>query len=144
VSALDVLPLPAAKAHINKRATDTRDDDEITEFIAAAVERVERHLGRPLDALTITPSQRLACKVVFAEYWRTQRTKLNVRPLGGAASTAALEADTDPVGAAPLRFKLTELLGAPATSSPTTPAPLGTFDPPSPWPDPALPLRCPQ
>lgn len=143
MSALDVLSLDAAKAHLNIRLTDIRNDGEITEMIAAAVERVERHLygmdpvtKKPLgqlDPATATPSQRLACKVVLAEYWRTQKPAGAVRALG----TVAQEADDDPAGTAPLRYKLVELLGEPSRATPDQAVPVGSFPAASPWPDPA-------
>lgn len=150
MAALDVLPLDVAKRFLNIAPNLTDQDDELSvDFIPPAVERVERHVfgaspdGQPLGHLapdTISASQRLACKVVLGEYWRTQRTVLGGgRPLGAVSGGADL--DSDPAGTAPLRARLTELLGEPSKVTPGTPAPAGMFDPPQPWPDPALPDR---
>lgn len=137
MSALDVLPLAAAKEHINFRAPQDQgqNDAEILEMIPAAAERVERHLGRPPSAGSF--SERLAVKVVFAEYWRTQRGSSTTRGSrgGGGASGAAIEADSGPAGAAPLTSRLTELLGDPVQEAGD--APRGSFPEPQRWPDPA-------
>lgn len=125
MAALDVLPLDEAKRYLNK-SSDT-DDDELTGFIAAAVERVERHVGGSIEPPTA--SQLLAVKVVLGEYWETQRVAA-----AGPTSiyTAAIAVDDDgPTGSAPLRMRLAEILGDPASDSPR-----GSFPDPLPWPDP--------
>lgn len=147
MAALDVLPLDQAKKHVNTELAITTDDAEMTAFIEAAVERVDRHLwteaeretGRSLTAAgePVTPSRRLAVMVVFAEYWRTQRPR-GARSGGAAVSVAAVEADSGPAGVASLTSRLTELLGPAAESSSGTAA-VGSFPAALPWPDPALP-----
>lgn len=135
---LDVLPLPAAKEYLNIPAASTVNDTELAGFVPAAVERVERHLGRTLvSAATSTASEVLAVKVVLGEYWRTQRVRAKGGGAygGGGASGAAIEADSGPAGAAPLRVRLTELLGD-EVSEPGE-GPRGSFPAPSRWPDPA-------
>ncbi len=137
MAALDVLPLAAAKEHINFRPPQDQgqNDAEILEMIPAAVERVERHLGRTLsDAVTASFSERLAVKVVFATYWQTQRGTTTRGSRGGGASGTAIEADSGPAGAAPLTSRLTELLGDAAQEAGD--APRGSFPEPEPWPDP--------
>lgn len=139
---LEVLPLEKAKLHLNIPSTSTQNDDELRDdFIPPAVERVERHLGRELVPAEMTGSERLAVRVVLAEYWRTQRVSTGRGGYGGGgASGAALEADSDPAGAAPLRRRLIDLLG-PAADDATGAggglAPRGSFPLPQPWPDPA-------
>lgn len=145
MAALDVLPLDQAKKHVNAKLDVTTDDDEMKAFIPAAVERVDRHLfteaeraaGRSLanPGEQVTASRQLAVKVVFAEYWRTQRGR-SARASVGAMSAAAVETDSGPAGVASLRLRLTELLGPAAAESGSTP-PSGSFPPPAAWPDPA-------
>lgn len=141
MAALDVLPLDVAKRYLNIPLDRTTDDVELSEdFIPPAVERVERHLGRPLvDVASTTATERLAVKVVLGAYWRTQRVGMGRSGSygGGGASGAALEADSDPAGAAPLRARLTDLLGESAEDEALTPAPIGCFPPAAAWPDPA-------
>lgn len=145
MSALDVLPLDAAHRYLNIPLATTIDDDELTEFIEAAVQRVERHLfgensDEHLDPDALSALQVLAVKVVLAEYWRTQRYK-TARGAGGSSGTA-IEADSGPAGLASLRVRLTELLGPPADGAAGgVPAPVGEFPPAVGWPDPALPAR---
>lgn len=57
MSALDVLPLADAKAHLNM--TSSQHDDELTRFIEAAVQVVERHLDRALAVRTVVARQRV-------------------------------------------------------------------------------------
>lgn len=134
MAALDVLPLPAAKEYLNIPAASTVNDTELAGFIPAAVERVERHLGRPLiDAATSTASEVLAVKVVLGDFWRTQRVRAG-RSFGGASSSA-VEADSGPAGMAPLRVRLSDLLGE-EVSEPGE-IPRGSFPAASRWPDPA-------
>jgi len=146
VSALDVLPLDAAKRYLNIPLANTIDDGELTEFIGAAVQRVERHLvgedsDEHLDPDAVTPLQVLAVKVVLAEYWRTQRYK-TARAAGGASATA-IDADSGPAGLASLQVKLTELLGPPADgASGGVPAPVGEYPLVQAWPDPPFPAGC--
>lgn len=136
VSALDVLPLDVAKRYLNIPLDRVADDAELEEdFIPPAVQRVSEHVGRDLvDAALCTPLERLAVKVVLAAYWRTQRVSMGRGASygGGGASGAALEADSDPAGVAPLRRRLTDLLGEPAVVGA---GPRGSFPPPLPWPD---------
>jgi hypothetical protein len=146
VSALDVLPLDAAKRYLNIPLANTIDDGELTEFIGAAVQRVERHLfgensAEHLDPLAVSALQVLAVKVVLAEYWRTQRYK-TARAAGGSSGTA-IEADSGPAGLASLQVRLTELLGPPADgASGGVPAPVGEYPPVQAWPDPPFPSGC--
>jgi hypothetical protein len=138
---LDVLPVAAAREYLNIRRTD--DDAELAEFIAAAVERVERHIagdagvGSTLTtAEDATALQLLAVKAVLADYWATQRVRVSRGTYGGGTA-AAVEADTGPDGAASLRARLTELLGPPAgDGGGAPPAPTGSFPPGRLWPDP--------
>lgn len=137
MAALDVLPLDKAKRFLNIPLNRTEDDEELVEdFIPPAVQRVGDHVGRTLvDAASCTPSERLALGMVLTAYWRTQRANRGGR--GGGASAAALEADSDPAGPAPLRRRLTDLLGEPASASGSeSGAPRGSFPPAQPWPDP--------
>lgn len=140
MAAIDVLPLPTAKQHLNKRSDDTVDDLELLGMIDAAVERVERHVGPGVLGTPATGLQLLAVKAVLAVYWRTQRVRRTGGGQGGA-SGAAIELDTAPGGAAPIRAVLTDLLGPPVDGGvDTPPAPVGAFPPAQGWPDPALPL----
>lgn len=133
---LEVLPLPAAKEYLNIPAASVVNDAELAGFVPAAVERVERHLGRTLvDAATSTASEVLAVKVVLGEYWRTQRVRARGGAMGGGQTGAAIEADSGPAGVAPLRVRLTELLGD-EVSEPGE-GPRGAFPAASRWPDPA-------
>ena len=136
--ALAVLSLDQAKLHVNIPLDRVENDAELIGHIAAAVERVERHLGRPLTVAPelVSASELLACKVVLAEYWRPQRAR-GGRSYGQASSAAAA-ADSGPGGLASLTARLTELLGraASAGSTRSTP-PRGTFPAAQPWPDPA-------
>ncbi|HEY9354604.1 MAG TPA: head-tail connector protein [Nocardioides sp.] len=135
MGALDILPLDVAKTYLNFRGE--QNDAELATFIPPAVERVERHLGRTLDPATVTAIEVLAVKVVLAEYWRTQRANYGRSSYGGGASGAAIEADSGPAGEAPLRVRLTELLGDPATGTgAAAPEPLGSFPSAQAWPDP--------
>lgn len=146
MSALDVLPLDAAKRYLNIPLANVLDDGELTEFIGAAVQRVERHLfGESsdvhLDPDAVSPLQVLAVKVVLAEYWRTQRYK--TARAGGGASGTAIEADSGPAGLASLPVKLTELLGPAADdASGGALAPVGEYPPVQAWPDPPFPSGC--
>lgn len=150
MSALDVLPLDAAKRYLNIPLAVTNDDDELTEFIGAAVQRVERHLygedsaGNPkehLDPAALSALQVLAVKVVLAEYWRTQRYK-TARAAGGVSGTA-IEADSGPAGLASLQVRLTELLGPPADGeSGGVLSPVGEYPEAPAWPDPPFPAGC--
>jgi hypothetical protein len=139
---LAVLPLDKAKLHLNIPPTSTTNDVELEEdFIPPAAERVERHLGRELVPDAMSGSERLAVKVVLAEYWRTQRVSTGRGGFGGGgASGAALEADSDPAGAAPLRRRLVDLLGPGAddVGSGSGAGPVGSFPPAESWPDPAV------
>lgn len=123
MAALDVLPLDEAKKYLNK-SSDT-DDDELTGFIAAAVERVERHVGGSIEPPTA--SQLLAVKVVLGEYWETQR----VAAAGPTPVYANSVDDDGPTGTAPLSVRLAEILGDALSESPQ-----GSFPDPLPWPDP--------
>jgi hypothetical protein len=140
VGALDVLPLAKAKRYLNIPAERTTDDEELAEFIGPAVQRVGEHVGRELvDEQSCTPLELLAVKVVLGAYWRTQRVNMGRGgSYGGGVSGSALEADSDPAGAAPIRRRLIDLLGEPADDgkAPHT-APQGNFPSPEPWPDPA-------
>lgn len=123
MAALDVLPLDEAKKYLNK-STDT-DDDELTGFIAAAVERVERHVGGSIEPPTA--SQLLATKVVLGEYWETQR----VAAAGPTPVYANSVDDDGPTGTAPLSVRLAEILGDALSESPSY-----SFPSAQPWPDP--------
>ncbi|AEA27919.1 hypothetical protein Psed_5792 [Pseudonocardia dioxanivorans CB1190] len=140
--ATEVLSLEAAKAYLNEDLESTVNDDELTEFIEAAVARVDKHLG--LDqipgaglayAAEVTPLQRLAVKTVLRVYWDTQRTSVTDR---NGYTAQPWEDDNGPAGTASIRSKLTDLLGqAAAEPSGSGAAPQGAFPPPSCWPDPA-------
>ncbi|MEV1295782.1 head-tail connector protein [Pseudonocardia sp. NPDC049635] len=133
---LEVLPLDKAKEHLNReKIRQPGEDDELEEFIGAAVDRVSRHLGRPADPSR--PLDVLAAKVVLAEYWKTQR------PAAGRSSTYTghvnPNADDGPTSGASIRVKLTDLLGPAAPDAGS--APQGLFPPPQAWPDPIQGLR---
>lgn len=141
MGALDVLPLVDAKRYLNIPAAVTTDDAELVQdFIPPAVQRVAEHVGRELvNALSCSPMERLAVRVALGTYWRTQRPARS-GGRGGAASGAAMDADSDPAGLASLRRRLTELLGEPATSGAAAgAAPRGVFPPATAWPDPVRP-----
>lgn len=143
MAALDILPIDKAREYLNIR-TPELNEVELAEFIAAAVERVERHLAGDagvgstlVTAETTSALQLLAVKAVLAEYWRTQRARIG-RGAAGGSTAAAVEADTGPAGAAALRMRLEDILGPPfdgAGSDP--PRPAGSFPLAAPWPDPA-------
>lgn len=143
-----VISLADARDFLNKSVGGQVDEDELRTMMAAAVERVDRHLfsrderaaGRTLATEPlVTQSQVLAVKVVLAEFWRTQRTRLGGRAtgIGGATTAATSEADSGPAGVASLTARLTDLLGVPAAGGDTVPAPAGSFPAADPWPDPA-------
>lgn len=138
--AIDVLPLPTAKQHLNIRTENTVEDLELIEMIGAAVERVERHTGPGVLAAPAAGLQLLAVKAVLAVYWRTQRVRRTGGAGQGGASGAAIELDNAPGGAAPIRAILTDLLGPPVEGGvdDDTPSPLGSFPLPLPYPDPAF------
>lgn len=130
-----VLSLTTAKEHLNKTGiTQPGGDDELSDMIGAAVERVQRHLGgRELTAYGATFSEVLACKTVLAEYWRTQNPMVQARQVyGGQQGPLADDGPTAPVS---LVAKLTALLGPPIDL--VSEQPQGVFPKPEPWPDPA-------
>ena len=138
------ISLSDARDYLNKLGGSV-DEDELRTMMAAAVERVDRHLfsqaqrdgGRTLATEpVITQSQALAVKMVLAEFWRTQRTRLGGRNVG-IGSTGG-DSDSGPAGTAPLTVRLTDLLGDPADGGDGTPAPTGSFPEALAWPDPAL------
>lgn len=148
-TAAAVVSLADAKAHLNKELGRTVDDDELRAMMPAAVRRVDRHLWSPTEraagatlavATEILPEQRLAVLTVLVDFWRTQRN----RSYGGGAtyggtgaSGAAIEADSGPAGAAPLKVRLTDLLGPAADDEDAERAqPRGSFPLAQPWPDP--------
>lgn len=142
-----VISLGDARDYLNKAVGGQVDEDELRTLMAAAVERVDRHLftqaerdaGRTLATEpAVSESQVLAVKMVLAEFWRTQRNRLGSRSGGLGASGAATEADSGPAGAAPLTVRLTDLLGEPADGAGGgVPAPVGSFPAACEWPDPA-------
>jgi hypothetical protein len=67
---------------------------------------------------SVTAAEKLAVKMVLAEYWRTQRVEVAANSARGYASGVALEADAGPAGTAPLKIRLQELLGPAAPSRP--------------------------
>lgn len=127
---LDVLPVDKAKEHLNReKIRQPGEDEELVDFIGAAVDRVARHLGRyPAVGKVI---EQLACKVVLAEYWKTQRPS-TVRT--SAYPTASGEVDDGPTSGVSITAKLTELLGPPSGGSGGSPQ--GLFPSPLAWPDP--------
>ncbi|MBN9791290.1 hypothetical protein DMP17_22165 [Pseudonocardia sp. TMWB2A] len=127
---LDVLPLEKAKQHLNRTVNrQPGEEDELIDMIGAAVDRVERHLGRfPVVGKVI---EQLACKVVLAEYWETQRPDTGRTGYPGASGP---DSDDGPTSQKSIRVKLTELLGPPAAD--TGGSPQGLFPPPRAWPDP--------
>lgn len=142
--AVDVRPAtPAAvslddlRDYLNKALTGSAanaDEDELRAVLAAAVERVGRHLGREvlLDG-QISQAEILAIKLVAAEFWRPQRA-----PRGGIGASAGLpvsEMDSGPAGTAPLEVRLAELLGPAVSGRGAVLAPVGCFPSPSVWPD---------
>lgn len=148
MAALDVLPLDEAKDFLNISRARSEWDGELSGFIAAAVERVERHIaGEAGIGVTLVAAadanalQLLAVKAVLAEYWRTQRTRGVGRGGAGGTTAAAVEADSGPAGMASLRARLVDLLGPAAEPDGlgTVPAPRGTFPPAQAWPDPVPP-----
>jgi uncharacterized phiE125 gp8 family phage protein len=58
-----IVSLAEARAHLNMRADETGDDDELRSFIAAATRAVERALGRAVVRRTITDRLRLPTPV---------------------------------------------------------------------------------
>lgn len=125
---LDVLPLAEAKEHLNK-VTNAQPggDDELIEMIGAAVERVQEHLGGRELTAAAGFSERLACKVVLADYWKTQRPTIGGRqPYGGQAGFAQ---EDGPTSGASLMAKLTAILG-PAVSAASN-LPIGRFPTPT-------------
>jgi hypothetical protein len=140
-----VISLADAKQHLNKSQVQTIDDEELRPVIAAAIERVDRHLWTKTDrdagsSLTtraqVSASEVLAVKTVLDVYWAPQRSRLN-RTLNGGGGPAATELDSGPAGAASLTSRLTELLGLPAEGNAAAPpAPSGSYPDPSRWPDP--------
>jgi uncharacterized phage protein (predicted DNA packaging) len=144
VAALDVLPLDVAKRYLNIDAGTTAHDDELADdFIPPAVARVERHVGRTFtDYESVGPLERLALKMVLAEFWRTQSVSAT-RSYNGSVGQQSYDADSDPAGTAPLRVRLEELLGEEAPQeTASVSSPQGSFPEPSPWPDPAERGRC--
>lgn len=132
--ALDVLPLDKAKEHLNReKIRQPGDEEELVDFIGAAVERVTRHLGRFPEVGSV--SEQLACKVVLAEYWKTQRPS-TVRT---SYPTAAGEVDDGPTSGVSIGAKLAELLGPAKADAGGTAQ--GLFPNPLAWPDPIEPLR---
>lgn len=141
-----VISLADARAYLNKLGGGAADEDELRTMLAAAVERVDRHLysaadraaGRTLNVEpVITESQVLAVKMVLAEFWRTQRARLGGRPTGMGTAAGAMDSDSGPAGVAPLTVRLTDLLGLPSGGGDAVPAPVGSFPVAQPWPDPA-------
>lgn len=139
----NVISLTDARLYLNKLGAGAVDEDELRTMIAAAVGRVDRHLGRSLlDATSVTESEVLAVKAVLAEFWRTQRSRFGGRSNVGMPTTAAaIDLDAGPAGGASLRAKLTDLLGEPAASGGGVAAPTGSFPSPCEWPDPAARVR---
>ncbi|MDN5853516.1 MAG: phage gp6-like head-tail connector protein, partial [Actinomycetia bacterium] len=143
-----VISLAHAKQHLNKSHTQQIDDEELRPIIAAAAERVDRHLwtraqrdaGSTLTTATqVSASQRLAVLTVLDTYWATQRSRTNRPPTAGASPT--VELDAGPAGAASLTARLTELLGPPAEGAGSVAvAPTGSYPSVLPWPDP---IECP-
>jgi hypothetical protein len=121
---VSVVSLADAKRHLNKSAQRVDDDEELRGVLVAAVERVERHVGREL-AGSVSPAQRLAVLEVLAEFWSSQRTRLGGRGLG--------RSDVDDEFQRPLEMRLADLLG-PATA-PSRGVPQGVFPVPSGWPE---------
>lgn len=133
MAALDVLPLAQAKDHLNIPSDNVDNDAELTRMIGAAVERVERHVGRTLtDQASCSASQILASKVVLADYWITQRPE-NGPPPGWMTGGN----DDTPGYVVPLRERLVEILGQPSNAAGG--APTYAFPDAAPWPDPPLP-----
>lgn len=129
-----VLSLRDAKDYLNKISPVS--DEELRLMLPAAVERVERHVGRDLTGAThVSASEILAVKLVLAEYWRTQRARTGRGVGGGGASGVAIESDSGPGGMAAIKTRLTDLLGPPAAEVGSGPS--GCFPDPQPWPDPA-------
>lgn len=130
-TALEVLPLAKAKEHLNR--TEVRqpgEEGELIDMIGAAVERVERHLGRYPQPGKIL--EQLACKVVLAEYWETQRPDQGRST--GYPGAGGPDSDDGPTSQKSIRVKLIELLGPPAAEDGSSPQ--GLFPPPRSWPDP--------
>ncbi|OJY47601.1 hypothetical protein [Pseudonocardia sp. 73-21] len=142
-----VISLADARDYLNKVAGGQVDEDELRTMMAGAVERVDRHLftraerdaGRTLASEpTVSESQVLAVKMVLAEFWRTQRSRLGGRGAGMAAAAAAIDSDSGPAGTATLTVRLTDLLGPPlGADAGGVPQPAGSFPPACGWPDPA-------
>lgn len=57
--ALDVLPLPEAKAHLNMDPAGSTHDTELTRFVEAAVAVVERHVGQALHPREVVETARV-------------------------------------------------------------------------------------
>lgn len=142
-----VISLSDVRDYLNKATTGAQpDEDELRTMMAAAVERVDRHLfsqaerdgGRTLATeAVITQSQVLAVKVVLAEFWRTQRARLGGGrgQMGISTAGAVAEMDNGPSGSASLTLRLTDLLGDPADGGDGVPAPMGSFPESCDWPD---------
>ena len=149
-SALDVLSLAAVKEHLNIDLDDRVHDAELLGLIPAAVGRVRAHIRRSFtspDEATASErgemraaSELLACKMVLADYWRTQIFSGRTEIYG--TSPAVVEMDVGPAGASSLTMRLTDLLGPPGAEadddgrSARVPAPQGSFPAAHPWPDP--------
>lgn len=126
--ALDVLPLTKAKEHLNReKLREPGGDDELIDWIGAAVRLVAEHLGRPPEPGH--PLHLAAAKVALAEMWKTQR------PGGrtGYAGQVGPNADDGPTSGASIESKLAVFLGPKVRG---VSVPLGLFPAPTPWPDP--------
>lgn len=144
MSALDVLPVVTAKRFLNITRSDW-DTELSQDFIPPAVDAIERWTGKGAGGLEsgASPSELFAVKVVLREYWRTQYPE---RSGGSGAPTSygAAATDTGPAGGAPLERRLETILGPKVASAGGGGAVArGTFDPPQPWPDPAVVPRTP-
>lgn len=128
---LEVVTETEAREHLNFRQTQQPGGDaEFRRIITAAVLRVRRHLGRDPDPGN--ELEKLACLTALDDFWETQRpTVAGRQPYGGSVAGA----DDDGITSrAPLREKLTELLGPPVDDA--AESSVGAFPLPSPWPDP--------
>lgn len=128
----DPVDLDDARAHLNQ-SDSTVNDVEVAGMLAAAVERVERHLGLTELPAQITGTQRLAVLEVLGELWgRSQRSGYYG---GGRATNTYGGGRSEDEGGwlrLPLERRLTDLLGD--TAGARGGAPQGSFPAPSGWP----------
>lgn len=89
-----------------------------------AIVNTDSAFGGPVEVTykvgrtSVTANEKLAVKMVLAEYWRTQRVEVSRAAGISYASGVALESDAGPAGTAPMRLRLQEILGPAAAPRP--------------------------